>query len=133
MTEPVSFFTHLKVAQVEIVFLGKKEAHSRYIFGIVDYGETHSRVHGHNLYGRTIPQGSYTEWSTKYPLNFLGHSMVSTSNGCDIQFSKTSANELVKGGPTIIKLQWLLSIGFFGGDYDPDMILSVTTGPCSFP
>ena len=31
-----------------------------------------------------------------------------------------------QGGPTIIKLQWLISTGFFGKDDHPDMFLSIT-------
>lgn len=33
-----------------------------------------------------------------------------------------------QGGATIVKLQSLLSKGFFGNAYTPDMLLSVTTG-----
>ncbi len=32
-----------------------------------------------------------------------------------------------QGGPTIIKLQYLLKQGYFGGRDHPDMILSITT------
>lgn len=33
-----------------------------------------------------------------------------------------------QGGATIVKLQSLLSKGFFGNAYTPDMLLSLTTG-----
>jgi len=72
----------------------------------VDYGEEHSKRHHHLRYGRTIAEGIYPQWSKERPLHFLGHSL---------------------GGPTIIKLQWLISMAFFGGDDHPDMILSVNS------
>ncbi|EGO05304.1 hypothetical protein SERLA73DRAFT_118865 [Serpula lacrymans var. lacrymans S7.3] len=73
--------------------------------GTVDYGEQHALEHGHSRYGRTNQEGLYPEWSTGRPLHFLGHSM---------------------GGPTIVKLQWLMHTGFFGTHVHPDMVLSVT-------
>ncbi|KAK0466442.1 alpha/beta-hydrolase [Desarmillaria tabescens] len=74
--------------------------------GTVDYGEQHSKTHRHGRYGRKHRQGLYPQWSIDSPLHFLGHSM---------------------GGPTIIKLQYLLKQSYFGGRGHPDMILSVTT------
>ncbi|KAH9858051.1 alpha/beta-hydrolase [Lenzites betulinus] len=74
--------------------------------GTVDYGSEHSRANSHGRYGRTYETGLYPEWSVDRPLHFLGHSI---------------------GGPTIVKLQWLLSTGFFGTAYSPDMIVSLTT------
>ncbi|TCD68104.1 hypothetical protein EIP91_011557 [Steccherinum ochraceum] len=75
--------------------------------GTIDYGEEHAAEHGHaSRYGRTYESGLYSEWSKDRPLHFLGHSF---------------------GGPTVIKLQWLLKNGFFGEAYGPDMILSVNT------
>src|ERR1700691_3982872 len=41
--------------------------------------------------------------------------------------TRINAEINVQGGPTIIKLQWLISIAFFGGDDHPDMILSVNS------
>ncbi|KAI1788803.1 alpha/beta-hydrolase [Ganoderma leucocontextum] len=79
--------------------------------GIVDYGAKHSHGNGHGRYGRTYAEGLYSEWSAEQPLHFLGHSM---------------------GGPTIIKLQWLIATGFFGKKYLPDMILSVNTVSAPF-
>jgi len=73
--------------------------------GTVDYGEEHSAMHRHARYGRKILQGDYPEWSSERPLHFLGHSM---------------------GGPTIIKLQWLLKQGHFGPRAHPRMVLSVS-------
>ncbi|KAF9270020.1 alpha/beta-hydrolase [Marasmius fiardii PR-910] len=74
--------------------------------GRVDYGEEHSKQHGHARYGRTCDEGLYPQWSQRYPLHFLGHSV---------------------GGPTILKLQHLLKSGHFGDHAHPDMILSVNT------
>ncbi|KAJ3553113.1 hypothetical protein NM688_g3790 [Phlebia brevispora] len=74
--------------------------------GIVDYGAQHAEENGHARYGRTHEQGLYPEWSREKPLHFLGHSM---------------------GGPTIIKLQWLISIDFFSDTDHSDMLLSITT------
>ncbi|KAI0361462.1 alpha/beta-hydrolase [Trametes cingulata] len=79
--------------------------------GTVDYGEEHARENRHGRFGRTYEYGLYPEWSAKHPLHFLGHSM---------------------GGPTIVKLQWLLSIGFFGKQCTADMILSLNTVSAPF-
>ncbi|CAL1694038.1 unnamed protein product [Somion occarium] len=79
--------------------------------GTVDYGEKHARANGHARYGRIHAEGLYSGWSRESPLHFLGHSI---------------------GGPTIMKLQWLISTGFFGGLYHPDMLLSVTTVSAPF-
>ncbi|KAI0784978.1 alpha/beta-hydrolase [Abortiporus biennis] len=74
--------------------------------GTVDYGEEHAMIHGHSRYGRTHNHGLYPQWSIENPLHFLGHSL---------------------GGPTITKLQWLMKLGFFGSQYNPDMIRSIST------
>ncbi|OJT11957.1 Lipase [Trametes pubescens] len=79
--------------------------------GIVDYGEQHSQENGHAQLGRTNETGLYPEWSVDRPLHFLGHSI---------------------GGPTIVKLQWLLTTGFFGTGYSADMILSLNTVSAPF-
>jgi len=73
--------------------------------GTVDYGREHAETHGHSQFARVHRQGLYPEWSKDKPLHFLGHSL---------------------GGPTITKLQWLISTGFFGKSHHPDMIISVT-------
>ncbi|KIL00986.1 hypothetical protein PAXRUDRAFT_184097 [Paxillus rubicundulus Ve08.2h10] len=73
--------------------------------GIVDYGDVHARTHNHLRHGRTIQNALYPEWSVNRPLHFLGHSM---------------------GGPTVVKMQWLMRIGFFGEHVHPDMVLSLT-------
>ncbi|KAK0198924.1 alpha/beta-hydrolase [Armillaria mellea] len=72
----------------------------------VDYGEQHSKDHGHGRYGYKHRNGLYPQWSKDNPLHFFGHSM---------------------GGPTVIKLQYLLKQDYFGGRDHPDMILSITT------
>ncbi|KAI0651991.1 alpha/beta-hydrolase [Trametes meyenii] len=79
--------------------------------GTVDYGLEHAQANSHGRYGRTYEDGLYPQWSTDHPLHFLGHSM---------------------GGPTIVKLQWLLSTGFFGEKYSADMVLSVNAVSAPF-
>ncbi|EMD41878.1 hypothetical protein CERSUDRAFT_110436 [Gelatoporia subvermispora B] len=79
--------------------------------GIVDYGEEHSKLYGHARHGRTYDAGLYPEWSRDRPLHFLGHSL---------------------GGPTIMKLQWLIKTGHFGSQYHPDMVLSVSAVSAPF-
>ncbi|KAI0669760.1 alpha/beta-hydrolase [Trametes maxima] len=79
--------------------------------GTVDYGLEHAQANKHGRYGRAYGDGLYPQWSVDHPLHFLGHSM---------------------GGPTIIKLQWLLSTGFFGRKHSADMILSVNTVSAPF-
>ncbi|KAI0346870.1 alpha/beta-hydrolase [Trametopsis cervina] len=82
------------------------ELYHALIGGTVDYGEDHARQNKHARYGRNHAEGLYPNWSRENPLHFLGHSL---------------------GGPTIVKLQWLISIGFFGETVHPDMLLSVNT------
>ena len=43
----------------------------------MDYGANHSHENKHTRYGRMYAEGLYPEWSSEYPLHFLGHSMVS--------------------------------------------------------
>ncbi|KAJ4484950.1 alpha/beta-hydrolase [Lentinula edodes] len=74
--------------------------------GTVDYGEEHSIAHGHSRHGRTHSQGLYPQWSLENPLHLLGHSM---------------------GGPTIVKLQYLMKQGHFGSRAHPDWIRSINT------
>ena len=50
---------------------------------IVDYGEKHSKKHGHSRYGRVFRAGLCPKWSAMQPLHFLGHSMVSAM-GSDV-------------------------------------------------
>ncbi|KAJ7751269.1 alpha/beta-hydrolase [Mycena maculata] len=73
--------------------------------GTVDYGVEHSEIHKHSRHGRKILQGQYPEWSPRFPLHFMAHSL---------------------GGPTIIKLQSLIKQGHFGPGAHPRMVLSVT-------
>ena len=42
--------------------------------GVVDYGEKHSKKHGHARFGRKY-RAKYPEWSSRKPLHFIGHSM----------------------------------------------------------
>ncbi|KIJ66335.1 hypothetical protein HYDPIDRAFT_86876 [Hydnomerulius pinastri MD-312] len=73
--------------------------------GTVDYGDEHAATHRHRRYGRMIEDALYPQWSPRRPLHFLGHSM---------------------GGPTVVKMQWLMRKGFFGDHVHPDMVLSLT-------
>ncbi|TKY90986.1 hypothetical protein EX895_000985 [Sporisorium graminicola] len=88
--------------------------------GTVDYGEQHAREHGHSRFGRHYREGLCPGWGPAcgergMPAHFLGHSL---------------------GGPTILKLQQLLRLGFFDralgrGEGDAwkaqDLILSITS------
>ncbi|KAJ3760568.1 alpha/beta-hydrolase [Lentinula raphanica] len=74
--------------------------------GTVDYGEEHSMAHGHARYGRTHAKGLYPQWSSENPIHLLGHSL---------------------GGPTIVKLQYLMKHGHFGPLAHPDWIRSINT------
>ncbi|KAJ4485891.1 alpha/beta-hydrolase [Lentinula aciculospora] len=74
--------------------------------GTVDYGEEHSKAHAHSRYGRTHAQGLYPQWSLENPIHLLGHSL---------------------GGPTIVKLQYLMKQGHFGPHAHPDWIRSINT------
>jgi len=42
--------------------------------GTVDYGEVHSRKHGHKRFGKTYP-GVYPEWDGTSKIHLVGHSM----------------------------------------------------------
>ena len=88
----------------------------------VDYGEEHARSHGHKRFGRTHSSGLYPLWSQDNPLHFLGHSLVR-----EVRHLPRHLADGKQGGPTVLKLQWLLQNGFFGAQYHPDMILSVNT------
>ncbi|EIN14006.1 alpha/beta-hydrolase [Punctularia strigosozonata HHB-11173 SS5] len=79
--------------------------------GTVDYGVDHSRRHSHRRFGRTHSAGLCPEWSQEHPLHFFGHSI---------------------GGPTIVKMQWLIAQGFFGANMHPSMVSSVTTVSAPF-
>ncbi|KAF8330370.1 uncharacterized protein EI90DRAFT_3016812 [Cantharellus anzutake] len=72
----------------------------------LDYGEEHARTHKHRRFGRFHPKGLYPDWSSHFPLHFIGQSM---------------------GGATITTLITLLRSGFFGRHNYADMVLSVTT------
>eukprot|EP00128_Syssomonas_multiformis_P002536 Colp12_sorted_trinity150504_noHs@27288 len=43
--------------------------------GTVDYGEEHSRKHGHARYGRAYPEPLHPNWSEAHPVHLIGHSM----------------------------------------------------------
>lgn len=42
--------------------------------GIVDYGEEHSKFHGHRRFGKHYTQGKYPEWDDDHPIILAGHS-----------------------------------------------------------
>lgn len=64
-----------------------------------------------------------TPWYDPPPFPFRPQSIFSS-----FYFSIYSTFVPAQGGATIVKLQSLLSEGFFGNAYTPDMLLSVTTG-----
>jgi hypothetical protein len=43
--------------------------------GVIDYGEEHSRAHGHARYGRTQVDPLFPDWSADAPIDLLGHSI----------------------------------------------------------
>lgn len=43
--------------------------------GVVDYGDDHSRAHGHARYGRTERDPLFPTWSADAPIDLLGHSI----------------------------------------------------------
>lgn len=94
---------------------------------LVDYGEEHARSHEHRRFGRTHGTGLYPQWSKDNPLHFLGHSLVRTI----VTHISRHLVDREQGGPTILKLQWLLENGFFGVRYHPEMILSANTSEFS--
>eukprot|EP00127_Corallochytrium_limacisporum_P003228 Clim_evm77s147 gene=Clim_evmTU77s147 len=75
--------------------------------GTVDYGEGHSKEHGHNRYGRTY-EGVYPEWDADHPAHFIGHSF---------------------GGNLLRRLHDLLSSGDFFPGYETsaNWMMSMTT------
>jgi triacylglycerol lipase len=74
--------------------------------GRVDFGDEHSRRHGHARFGRTYARPLYPWWSERHPLHFVGHSM---------------------GGQTIRVLIDLLERGHFGPGANARWVLSCTT------
>lgn len=43
--------------------------------GLVDYGERHSRFHGHARYGRYNAKAKYSQWDENHPVLLMGHSL----------------------------------------------------------
>jgi hypothetical protein len=43
--------------------------------GKVNFGEEHSRYHGHAQYGRDYKEGKYQKWSSSKPIYVIGHSL----------------------------------------------------------
>ena len=75
--------------------------------GTTDYGEKHSKRHGHKRFGHVYSKPLFKEWSSKRPAHFVGHSL---------------------GGQTARMLHFLLESGFFA-EYgaDASWIKSITT------
>eukprot|EP00124_Ichthyophonus_hoferi_P001651 Ihof_evm12s91 gene=Ihof_evmTU12s91 len=73
--------------------------------GTVDYGEEHSRRHGHNRYGATYA-GEYRKWSGENAVDVIGHSF---------------------GGVTGRVLQNLLAKDYFGYNTTSNWVRSITT------
>ena len=43
--------------------------------GRVDYGEEHSRFHGHDRYGELYPVGLLSDWDEAHPIVIIAHSL----------------------------------------------------------
>ena len=79
--------------------------------GTVDYGEEHSREHGHARFGRTYAKGLHPDWSVANPVHLVGHSY---------------------GGPTARALRHLLANDFFGNLLSIlvlAMVMAIAMGP----
>lgn len=58
----------------------------------VDYGEAHSRLHGHKRYGRTYSAPLFEGWSSEKKIHLIGHSFGGNS-------SRMLAHLLANGSP----------------------------------
>lgn len=67
--------------------------------GRCDYGEAHSREHGHARYGKTHAEGLYINWSESYPLHFAGHSF----GGVTIFYLQQMLGTVLPGSATMMK------------------------------
>ncbi|PWN90454.1 alpha/beta-hydrolase [Acaromyces ingoldii] len=78
--------------------------------GRVDYGEAHSRAHGHGRYGKTFGKPLLPGWGNDFALR-SGDDSSSSSAGQARRGAHFMGHSL--GGLTIVKLYELLSAGFF--------------------
>lgn len=83
----------------------------------VDYGEAHSKKHGHNRYGRTYEKPLFEGWSADKKIHLIGHSFGGNS-------SRMLAHLLANGAPEEVETSEDVSPLFLGGK--EDLICSVT-------
>ena len=83
----------------------------------VDYGEAHSKKHGHNRYGRTYEKPLFEGWSADKKIHLIGHSFGGNS-------SRMLAHLLANGAPEEVETSEDVSPLFLGRK--EDFICSVT-------
>ncbi len=83
----------------------------------VDYGEAHSKKHGHNRYGRTYSRPLFEGWSANKKIHLIGHSFGGNS-------SRMLAHLLAYGAPEEVEASKDVSPLFLGEK--EDLVCSVT-------
>ena len=83
----------------------------------VDYGEAHSKKHGHKRYGRTYAKPLFDGWSADNKIHLIGHSFGGNS-------SRMLAHLLANGAPKEVEVSEDVSPLFLGGK--EDFVCSVT-------
>lgn len=83
----------------------------------VDYGEAHSKEHGHKRYGRTYGKPLFEGWSSEKKIHLIGHSFGGNS-------SRMLAHLLANGAPEEAEASKDVSPLFLGGK--GDLICSLT-------
>lgn len=85
------------------------ELYAQLVGGTVDYGEAHSKAHGHDRYGFTYEPIMGESWNPEDKINLVGHSFGGATvrlftslltYGCEEEMAVTGENtsELFKGG-----------------------------------
>lgn len=87
----------------------------------VDYGEAHSRKHGHKRYGRTYTKPLFEGWSKDKKIHLIGHSFGGNS-------SRLLAHLLANGAPEEVEASEDVSPLFLGGN---DNLICSVTAICS--
>ena len=83
----------------------------------VDYGEAHSKKHGHKRYGRIYDKPLFEGWSSEKKIHLTGHSFGGNS-------SRMLAHLLANGAPEEVEASKDVSPLFLGGK--EDFVCSVT-------
>lgn len=83
----------------------------------VDYGEVHSKNHGHKRYGRTYDKPLFEGWNSDKKIHLIGHSFGGNSSRMLVHLLANGAPEEVGAGKDISPL-------FLGGK--ADFVCSVT-------